>query len=72
MLKKADVKVWVRDRLSGHLVPRWVFWVKSEEGYPKTASGKIQKFKLREMGVRWLEEASERGKKVEHAVGAGG
>ncbi|KAL8991841.1 MAG: hypothetical protein Q9169_007603 [Polycauliona sp. 2 TL-2023] len=32
-------------------VPKYVFWV---DDYPKTASGKIQKFKLREEGVRLL------------------
>ncbi|KAI6784256.1 putative acyl-CoA synthetase-like protein [Emericellopsis cladophorae] len=41
-----SVRDWVKDRLSGHLVPKWVFWV---DAYPKTASGKIQKFKLREL-----------------------
>ena len=33
------------------LVPKYVFWV---DDYPKTASGKIQKFKLREEGMRLL------------------
>ncbi|KAK0387659.1 hypothetical protein NLU13_3904 [Sarocladium strictum] len=46
-----DVKCWVREKLSSHLVPRDVFWV---EEYPKTASGKIQKFKLREMAADLL------------------
>jgi acyl-coenzyme A synthetase/AMP-(fatty) acid ligase len=32
-------------------VPKYVFWV---DGYPKTASGKIQKFKLRDMGIEWI------------------
>jgi acyl-coenzyme A synthetase/AMP-(fatty) acid ligase len=45
-LTKAQVREWVRTRLSNHLVPKHVFWV---EEYPKTASGKIQKFKLRDM-----------------------
>jgi acyl-CoA synthetase (AMP-forming)/AMP-acid ligase II len=45
---------WVREKLSNHLVPKYVFWV---EEYPKTASGKIQKFKLREMGMEMLKEA---------------
>jgi len=45
---------WVREKLSNHLVPKYVFWVKE---YPKTASGKIQKFKLREMGMEMLKEA---------------
>jgi acyl-coenzyme A synthetase/AMP-(fatty) acid ligase len=55
-LTKEDIRDWVRSNLSNHLVPRYVFWVKE---YPKTASGKIQKFKLREMGVKWLKEARE-------------
>ncbi|KAK3719969.1 hypothetical protein LTR37_004092 [Vermiconidia calcicola] len=42
-----EVRSWVREKLSGHLVPKYVFWV---DDYPKTASGKIQKFKLREDG----------------------
>jgi acyl-CoA synthetase (AMP-forming)/AMP-acid ligase II len=53
-LTKKDVREWVRSRLSGHLVPKYVFWVKE---YPKTASGKIQKFKLKEMGLQMLKEA---------------
>jgi acyl-CoA synthetase (AMP-forming)/AMP-acid ligase II len=48
------VREWVREKLSNHLVPKYVFWVKE---YPKTASGKIQKFKLREMGLEMLKEA---------------
>ena len=39
-----DVRSWVRERLSNHLVPKHVFFV---DDYPKTASGKIQKFILR-------------------------
>ena len=34
-------------------VPKFVFWV---DDYPKTASGKIQKFKLREMGEQMAKE----------------
>ena len=56
-LTKEDAREWVRDQLSNHLVPRYVFWA---EEYPKTASGKIQKFKLREMGIKFLEEAKEK------------
>ncbi|KAH6885388.1 hypothetical protein B0T10DRAFT_517392 [Thelonectria olida] len=40
------VQAWVAEKLSKHLVPKHVFWI---DEYPKTASGKIQKFKLREM-----------------------
>lgn len=45
LLRKDDVKDWVRSHLSGHLVPKYIFWT---DDYPKTASGKIQKYKLRE------------------------
>ncbi|ORY17264.1 acyl-CoA synthetase/AMP-acid ligase-like protein II [Clohesyomyces aquaticus] len=48
-----EVREWVRGRLSHHLVPKYVFWV---DNYPKTASGKIQKFKLRELGMQLLRE----------------
>jgi acyl-coenzyme A synthetase/AMP-(fatty) acid ligase len=53
-LTRQDVREWVRGQLSSYLVPRYVFWVKE---YPKTASGKIQKFKLREMGIKMLKDA---------------
>lgn len=48
-----QVREWVRNKFSGHLVPKHVFWV---EEYPKTASGKIQKFKLKDMAVKLLAE----------------
>ncbi|KAI8624910.1 acetyl-CoA synthetase-like protein [Xylariaceae sp. FL1651] len=46
VLAKRDVQDWVRTNLSGHLVPKYVFWI---DEYPKTASGKIQKYKLRDL-----------------------
>ncbi|KAL3459748.1 acetyl-CoA synthetase-like protein [Aspergillus heterothallicus] len=45
------VKDWVRDRLAKSLVPRHVFWVSS---MPLTTSGKIEKFRLREVGEKYL------------------
>jgi acyl-CoA synthetase (AMP-forming)/AMP-acid ligase II len=48
-----EVRQWVRDKLSHHLVPKYVFWV---DEYPKTSSGKIQKFLLRDMGSKLLKE----------------
>ncbi|KAH6980989.1 hypothetical protein BKA56DRAFT_586312 [Ilyonectria sp. MPI-CAGE-AT-0026] len=44
-LTPETVRSWVATRLSKHLVPKYVFWA---DEYPKTASGKIQKFKLRD------------------------
>ncbi|CAN8100185.1 unnamed protein product [Discula destructiva] len=52
LLRKDDVRAWVRGRLSAHLVPRYIFWT---DDYPKTASGKIQKFKLREAAGELIE-----------------
>ncbi|KAH0537424.1 hypothetical protein FGG08_005777 [Glutinoglossum americanum] len=66
----SEVRHWVRDKLSHHLglpislvgvvelqltatVPKYVFFVDS---YPKTASGKIQKFKLRELGIQQVRQ----------------
>ena len=52
-LTRCDAREWVRGQLSNHLVPKYVFWVSE---YPKTASGKIQKFKLQEMGMQMLKD----------------
>ena len=57
-LSEAHVQSWVRERLSHHLVPKYVFWV---EEYPKTASGKIQRFKLREAGIQLIREDKQLG-----------
>jgi acyl-coenzyme A synthetase/AMP-(fatty) acid ligase len=35
------------------LVPKYVFWV---EDFPKTASNKIQKFKLQELGTQMMRD----------------
>ncbi|KAI9841996.1 MAG: hypothetical protein M1837_007562 [Sclerophora amabilis] len=48
-LTKKEVREWVEKRLGRFMVPKYVFFV---DNYPKTASGKIQKFKLREDGTR--------------------
>ncbi|KAI1259553.1 hypothetical protein F5Y18DRAFT_294260 [Xylariaceae sp. FL1019] len=44
-LRKEVIQNWVRTKLSKHLVPKYVFTI---DEYPKTASGKIQKFRLRD------------------------
>ncbi|KAF2134987.1 acyl-CoA synthetase/AMP-acid ligase-like protein II [Dothidotthia symphoricarpi CBS 119687] len=48
-----EIREWVGVKLSHHLVPKYVFWV---DTHPKTASGKIQKFRLREVGIGLLGE----------------
>ena len=50
-LTEDDVKDFCRGKISRHKVPRYVFFV---DEYPMTASGKIQKFKLREKSLEWL------------------
>ncbi|KAK4162025.1 hypothetical protein QBC43DRAFT_322714 [Cladorrhinum sp. PSN259] len=47
------VKNYVKARLSQHLVPKYVFFVRE---FPKTASGKIQKFKLRDIARQLAQE----------------
>ncbi|KAI5791823.1 acyl-CoA synthetase/AMP-acid ligase-like protein II [Geopyxis carbonaria] len=46
-LTSDDIRNWIKAELSNHLVPKYVFWMTE---LPKTASGKIQKFKLQERG----------------------
>jgi len=53
-----EVKGFCKDRIANYKIPRYVKFV---DGYPMTASGKIQKFKLREMAIKelHLEDAGE-------------
>jgi fatty-acyl-CoA synthase len=48
-----DVQDFCRGKISRYKIPKYIFFV---EGYPQTASGKIQKYKLREMGLALLKE----------------
>ncbi|KAJ5179398.1 hypothetical protein N7492_002608 [Penicillium capsulatum] len=54
----AIIQEWVREKLSNHLVPKHVFFLEPSVPFPKTASGKIQKFKLKEDALRLLKETS--------------
>lgn len=54
VLTAEGVRGWVRERLSSHLVPKHVFWAGE---FPKTASGKIKKFKLRDMAKEMVKGA---------------
>ncbi|MEK5330134.1 AMP-binding protein [Lysinibacillus sp. FSL W8-0992] len=40
-----EIRAFCRDKISKHKIPRHIFFI---DGYPMTASGKVQKFKLRE------------------------
>ena len=48
-----DIKDFCRGKISRFKIPRYVFFLDS---YPMTASGKIQKYKLRENGLKMLAE----------------
>ena len=51
-ISEEDVQDFCRGKIANFKVPRHVFFV---DTYPMTASGKIQKYKLRELGVRLLQ-----------------
>ncbi|KAK3371932.1 hypothetical protein B0H63DRAFT_483321 [Podospora didyma] len=56
LLTKQEVRAWVQKHLSSHLVPKHIWWTTE---FPKTPSGKIQKFMLRELAVRLLAKEKE-------------
>jgi fatty-acyl-CoA synthase len=47
-LTREDVRDFCKDKISHYKIPRYVFFL---DEYPLTGSGKIQKFKLREMAL---------------------
>jgi fatty-acyl-CoA synthase len=49
-----DVRDFCRGQIAWHKIPKYVAFV---DGYPITASGKIQKYKLREMAAEMFPEA---------------
>ena len=52
-LSEDDVRDFCRGKISRFKIPRYVFFV---DTFPMTASGKIQKYKLREQGLALLRE----------------
>jgi fatty-acyl-CoA synthase len=50
-LSEDEIKEYLKERISRHKVPKYVRFV---ESFPTTASGKIQKYKLREEAVQIL------------------
>jgi fatty-acyl-CoA synthase len=53
-LTEEEVRMFCRGNIARHKVPKYIFFV---EGFPLTASGKIQKYKLRDMGLELLAKA---------------
>lgn len=52
-LTEEDVKMFCRGKIARYKIPKYIFFVDS---YPLTASGKIQKYKLKDIGLKILEE----------------
>lgn len=52
-----ELQTFVKERLAPYKYPRWIIFV---EELPKTATGKIQRFRLREIANRRTEEAKAR------------
>ena len=50
-MTEEEVREFCKDRIANYKIPKYVKFV---DGYPMTASGKIQKFKLREMAIKEL------------------
>ncbi len=51
-----DVVAFCNGKIARYKCPKYIFFIKE---YPVTASGKIQKYRLRELGIKLLEERSE-------------
>jgi len=54
-MNEEDIRDFCRGKISRYKIPRYVFFVDS---FPLTASGKIQKYLLRELGAK---KAAEQG-----------
>ncbi|MDR1318136.1 MAG: AMP-binding protein, partial [Treponema sp.] len=52
-MSEEDVRDFCRGQISRFKIPRYVFFV---DNYPLTSSGKIQKYLLREIGVKKAKE----------------
>nr|WP_320116593.1 AMP-binding protein [uncultured Desulfuromonas sp.] len=57
-LSEEDVKTFCTGRIANYKIPRYIKFV---DEYPMTASGKIQKFKLREMAIKDLHLEEDEG-----------
>ncbi|MDR2039487.1 MAG: AMP-binding protein [Bacteroidales bacterium] len=53
MLTEEEVKDYCRGQIARHKIPKYIFFI---NGFPLTGSGKIQKYKLREMALDLLKE----------------
>ena len=56
-LTASDVRAFCKGRIAWHKVPRYIAFV---ENYPMTCSGKVQKFRLREIAAELFARAAVR------------
>ncbi len=52
-LHESDIKEFCKGKIARYKIPKYVLFV---EGFPLTGSGKIQKFKLKDIGLKMLQE----------------
>jgi fatty-acyl-CoA synthase len=52
-MHESDVRDFCNGQIARYKVPKYIFFVKE---FPMTGSGKIQKFKLKELGLKLCEE----------------
>lgn len=52
-IQEDDVREYCKNKIARYKIPRYIFFVNE---YPLTGSGKIQKFKLREMAIEFCAE----------------
>lgn len=52
-LQESDVRDFCRNKIAHYKIPKYIFFI---EEFPMTGSGKIQKFKLKDLGVKLCEE----------------
>nr|HPI73453.1 AMP-binding protein [bacterium] len=61
-ITEADVRDYCRGKISRFKIPQYVFFV---DAYPLTASGKVQKYLLREMACELVKAREQRGEIVQ-------
>lgn len=55
-LSEEEVRTYCRGEIAHYKIPKYIFFV---EGFPMTASGKIQKYKLKDVAAQIMEERGE-------------
>ncbi len=55
-LSALEIEAFCKGKIAHYKIPKYIFFI---DEFPMTASGKIQKYKLRELGVELLEQRGE-------------